>query len=129
MYMYMYTVPEGIGPGMPAELPPNGVGNGCDKLSPQAKVSTQMSGELLGAVEGVRQVPLKLVHQRDVANVDVQLGSGDTQTYMYTSIVARTAGKGTDISIISVRHTAVQYTTEKGYANFVTFTARFASFF
>lgn len=58
---------------MPAELPSDGVGNGGDKLSSQAKVSAQLSGKLLWAVERVGQVPLELVHQGDVTNMDVEL--------------------------------------------------------
>ncbi len=56
---------------MPAELASDGIRNGGDKLSPQAEVGTQLSGKLLRAVERVGQVPLELVYQGDVANVDV----------------------------------------------------------
>ena len=56
-------VPEGVGPGVPAELAPDGVGYGGGKLPTQAQVRTQLPGKLLGAVERVGQVPLKLVHQ------------------------------------------------------------------
>ena len=58
---------------MPAELPPDAVSDGGDKLSAQPQLCAQLVGELLGAVEGFRKVPLKLVHQGHIAHVDVQL--------------------------------------------------------
>ena len=56
---------------MPAELSSNGVGNGRGKLPAETKVGTQLQGKLLRAVEGVGEVPLKLVHQGHGAHVDI----------------------------------------------------------
>ena len=55
--------------------PPAGppVGDGRDELAPQAELGAQFVGELFGTVLRAGQVPLELVHQRDVAHVDVQL--------------------------------------------------------
>ena len=61
---------------MPAELSSNGVGNGGCKFSSQAQVGTQLQGKLLWAVEGIGEVPLKLVHQGHGAHMDVQLTRG-----------------------------------------------------
>ena len=66
-------LPKGICAGMPAELASNGISNGRHKLSSQTKVSTQLSTEVLGAVERIGQIPLKLVHQGDISDMDVQL--------------------------------------------------------
>ena len=62
---------------MPAELASDGVGDGGGKLSPQAEVHAELAGKGLGAVERVGQVPLKLVHQGDVAHVNVELEEGE----------------------------------------------------
>lgn len=56
---------------MPAELASNGVSNGSHKLPSQTKVSTQLSTEVLRAIERIGQIPLKLVHQGDISNMDV----------------------------------------------------------
>ena len=56
---------------MPAKLSTYGVGDGGDKLPTQTKVSTQLSGKLLRTIERVGEVPLKLVIEGNVANMDV----------------------------------------------------------
>lgn len=58
---------------MPGQLPPDAVGDGRHKLPSQAQLGAQLEGKLFGAVLLLGHVPLKLVHQGDVAHVDVQL--------------------------------------------------------
>ena len=58
---------------MPAELTANAVGDGGDKLSSKTKLRAQLQCKRLWWVLSLWHVPLKLVHQRDVSNVDVQL--------------------------------------------------------
>ena len=58
---------------MPAELSPYRVGNSSDKLPSEAQVSTQLPGKLLWTVHGVGEAPFKLVYQRDVTHMDIQL--------------------------------------------------------
>lgn len=66
-------VPEGVGPLVPAELPTDAVGHRGDKLSSQTQLGAQRQGKGLGGVLPLRHVPLKLVHQRDVPHMDVEL--------------------------------------------------------
>lgn len=65
--------PECIGAGMPAQLSTDGVGNGCSKLPSKSKISTELPGKELRAVERIGEIPLKLVNQWNIPNVDVQL--------------------------------------------------------
>lgn len=58
---------------MPAQLTANAVGDGGDELPTQAELGAQLQGELLRRVLPLRHVPLKLIHQRNVPNMDVQL--------------------------------------------------------
>lgn len=67
------TVPEGVRPLVPAQLTPDAVGDGGDELSAQAELGAKLQSKLLWGVLPLRHVPLKLVHQRDVPDVDVQL--------------------------------------------------------
>ena len=54
-------------------LSPDGVSDGSDELAPEAELCAQPARELLRRVLLLRQVPLELVHEGDVAQVDVQL--------------------------------------------------------
>ena len=54
-------------------LSPDGVSDGGDELAPEAELRAQPARELLRRVLLLRQVPLELVHEGDVAQVDVQL--------------------------------------------------------
>lgn len=63
--------PEGVGPLMPAELTANAVRNSGDKLSSQAQLGAQLQSKRLRRVLLLRHVPFKLVHQRNVPNMDV----------------------------------------------------------
>lgn len=65
------TVPEGICPLVPAQLTADAVGDGGHKLPSQAKFRAKLEGELLRRVFPLRHIPLKLVDQRDIPNVDV----------------------------------------------------------
>ena len=67
---------------MPAQLSSDGVGDGGRKLPSQAKVSTQLLGKQLWTVERVGEIPLKLVHQGDVSNVNIQL-KPEIQYWLY----------------------------------------------
>lgn len=67
------ALPEGVCPLVPAQLTANAVGDGGDKLPTQAELRAQLQGELLRRVLPLRHVPLELVHQRNVSNMDVQL--------------------------------------------------------
>ena len=69
----MEAIPEGVGLGVPGELAPNRVGDGSDKLPTQSEVCTQDTGKILRAVSGVGYVPLELVHQRYVSDMNVEL--------------------------------------------------------
>ena len=75
------TVPEGVCPLVPAQLTADAVGDGGDKLSAQAELRAELQGKLLRRVLPLRHIPLKLVHQGDVPNVDVQLKQ-DTRQLM-----------------------------------------------
>lgn len=66
-------LPEGVRPLVPAELATDAVGDSGDKLSAQPELRTQLQGKRLGGVLPLRHVPLKLVHQRDIPHMDVQL--------------------------------------------------------
>lgn len=72
------AVPEGVRPLVPAQLTADAVGDGGDKLPAQAELRAELQGKLLWRVLPLRHVPLKLVHQRDVPNVDVQLENSRT---------------------------------------------------
>ena len=52
---------------------PDAVEHGGGELPPEPQVGAELPAELLGGVGGVGEVPLELVHQGDVAQVDVQL--------------------------------------------------------
>ena len=67
---------------MPAELTSDGVSDGGGKLSTQTQVCTQLPGKHLRAVQRVGQVPLKLIHQRNVPHMDIQLHISKTGTLM-----------------------------------------------
>jgi len=54
-------------------LAANGVDDGRDELSAEAEVGADLLGELLGRVLLLGEVPLELVDERNVADVDVQL--------------------------------------------------------
>ena len=54
-------------------LSSDGVSDGRDELPPEAELRAQPARELLRRVLLLRQVPLELVHEGDVAQVDVQL--------------------------------------------------------
>ena len=69
------VLPEGVRPLVPAELASDAVGNGGDKLSTEAQLRAQLQGKGFRGVVPLGHVPLKLVHQRDVPHVDVQLSS------------------------------------------------------
>ncbi len=58
---------------MPAQLTADAVGDGGDKLAAQAQLRAKLQGKLLWRVLPLRHIPLELVHQRDVPNMDVQL--------------------------------------------------------
>lgn len=60
---------------MPAQLAADAVSDGGDKLSAQAQLGAELQGKLLRRVLPLGHVPLKLVHQGDVAHVDVELRS------------------------------------------------------
>lgn len=68
-------LPEGVRPLVPAQLAADAVSDGGDKLSAQAQLGAELQGKLLRRVLPLRHVPLKLVHQGDVAHVDVELWS------------------------------------------------------
>ena len=72
------AVPEGVSPLVPAELAADAVGDGGDELAPEAQLRTQLQGKGLWRVLLLRHVPFKLVHQRDVPHVDVQLQRKNT---------------------------------------------------
>ena len=67
------TVPEGVRPLVPAQLTADAVSNGGDKLPAQSELRAELQSKLLWRVFPLRHIPLKLVHQRDVPNMDVQL--------------------------------------------------------
>lgn len=67
------SVPEGVRPLVPAQLTSDAVGDGGDELPAQAELGAKLQGKLLRRVLPFWHVPLKLVHQRDVPHVDVQL--------------------------------------------------------
>ncbi len=67
------SVPEGVRPLVPAQLTADAVGDGGDKLAAQAQLRAKLQGKLLWRVLPLRHIPLELVHQRDVPNMDVQL--------------------------------------------------------
>ena len=62
---------------MPRQLTSDRVGDRCHKLPSQTQLRTQLAGKLLGAVANLGNVPLKLVRQRNVTDVDVQLDDDD----------------------------------------------------
>lgn len=66
-------LPESVRPLVPAQLTPDAVGDGGDELPAQAELGAQLQGKLLWRVLPLRHVPLELVHQRDVPDMDVQL--------------------------------------------------------
>ena len=66
-------LPESVGALMPAELTADAVSDGGHELPAQPQVLAQVPGEAFGAVLRVRHVPLELVHQAAVSNVNVQL--------------------------------------------------------
>lgn len=68
-------LPEGVRPLVPAQLATDTVSDGGDKLSAEAQLGAELQGKLLWRVLPLRHVPLKLVHQGDVAHVDVELWS------------------------------------------------------
>lgn len=68
-------LPEGVRPLVPAQLAADAVCDGGDKLSAQAQLRAELQGKLLRRVLPLGHVPLKLVHQGDVAHVDVELWS------------------------------------------------------
>ena len=75
--------PEGVGLGVPGELSTDGVGNGGDKLSTKPEVCTQESRKLLGTVARVGDVPFKLVHQRNVPHMYVELVRDNHLTHSF----------------------------------------------
>ena len=74
--------PEGVGLGVPGELSTDGVGNGGDELSTKTEICTQESSKLLGAVSRIGDVPFKLVHQRNVPHVYVELVRDNYLTHL-----------------------------------------------
>ena len=58
---------------VPSQLASHAVENCSGKLTPQTQVGAQFPAELLRIVLVISDVPLKLVDQADVAQVDVQL--------------------------------------------------------
>lgn len=68
---------------MPAQLTTDAVGDGGDKLTAQAELRAELQGKLLWRVLPLRHIPLKLVHERDVANVDVQLERRNRRQLIY----------------------------------------------
>lgn len=77
------SVPEGIGLLVPAQLSPDAVGNGGDKLPAQAELWAQLQGKLLWGVLLLWHVPLKLVYQGDVSYMDVQLEIREETGYLF----------------------------------------------
>lgn len=73
-------VPEGVRPLVPAQLTADAVGDGGNKLPAEAELRAKLQGKLLWRVLPLRHVPLKLVDQRDVPNVDVKLEQGEKKT-------------------------------------------------
>ena len=69
----VYVLPESVCPLVPAQLSSDAVSNGGDKLSTQAQLGAQFQGKLFRRVLLLTHVPLKLVHQGDVPNMDVEL--------------------------------------------------------
>jgi len=63
--------PERVSPLMPTQLSTYAVCYRCHKFSTKTEFCTQFSGKLLRAVVLLRHIPLKLVGQRDVTNMDV----------------------------------------------------------
>lgn len=85
----MGELPEGISPLVPAELTANAVGDSGDELSAQAQLRAQLQCKRLWRVLPLWHVPLKLVHQRDVSHVDVQLRNTDRKyTQMFFTNLA-----------------------------------------
>ena len=58
---------------MPAQLTTNAVRYRCDKFSAETKLGAQLRCKFLRAVVLLGHVPLELVSQRDVTNMNVQL--------------------------------------------------------
>lgn len=89
---------------MPAQLTADAVGDGGDKLSAQAELGTELQSKLLRRVLPLRHVPLELVHQRDVPNMDVQLGNNtavNKLSYRHHEVAGCVALKQTDLSAAS----------------------------
>ena len=58
---------------MPSQLTPHTVEHSSSKLAAKTKVRAELPAELLRVVLVIGDVPLKLVDQADVAQVDVEL--------------------------------------------------------
>lgn len=68
---------ESVGSLVPGQLATDAVRDGGDKLAPDAQLGAQFQCKLFGIVGLFGHVPLELVHQRDVAHVDVKLKGRD----------------------------------------------------
>merc|ERR1712192_328930 len=67
------TLREDVALLMPGQLAPDAIENCSGKLAAKTQVGAQLPAELLWVVSVVGDVPLELVDQADVAQVDVQL--------------------------------------------------------
>lgn len=79
-------VPEGVRPLVPTQLTTDTVSDSGDKLSAQPELRTKLQSKLLWRVFPLRHIPLKLVHQRDVPNMDVQLEIAEYDRLSFTAV-------------------------------------------
>ena len=58
---------------MPGQLPPDTVGNGGNELATKTKLGCQGLGKLFRTILWLRNIPLELIVQWHISNVDIQL--------------------------------------------------------
>ena len=99
------VVGEGVRLLVPLELAADAVGDGRDKLPAQAEVGADLLGVLLGGVPLLGEVPLELVDEGDVADVDVQLDDDALVFLLAEEVVAVTENRKKNIekTFIGVR--------------------------
>ena len=77
--------PEGIRALMPRQLPPDAVRDGSREFPSETQLGAQTVGKFLWAVVLLRHIPLKLIHQRYIPNMNIQLEVKDDHMIFTTS--------------------------------------------
>nr|CAD7264280.1 unnamed protein product [Timema shepardi] len=83
------SLAERVCPLVPAELPPDAVRDRGHKLPAQPQLGTELHGECFRVVFLLAHVPFDLIHQRSVANMDIQLDYDALVTVLFGDTVRR----------------------------------------